>query len=243
MKGGYSLINFSKVTFTTGGSAQTVEGAFNQIANTLKRVVISGMTVDGKLLADTSVTFELNDGKYETIFNEKKITVTNKDKVTVTAVGGGEDAVTDVKVNGTSVVSDGVAAITITDPTLEVNSAAEADICTFKALSGISFTIDAPLKFKTDTVGDVSNVLVQDGSDSTTSVSLSTDTKITLVKSGDTFFGVINASFKKYLLEIIPTSNSYKLFYVSGGDKLIPGSPVSRQYTVASVEIKYYKFK
>ena len=180
MKGGYSLIDLSKVSFTTDGSAVVVSGIFNTIKNTTKRVVLSEMKLDNKLLADTSITFELIDGDYVGIFNAKKITVTNDDKVTVETYGGsGSGGVSDVTVDGTSVVTDGVAAITLPDvpvqdvtvngvsvvtdgtavitidgcPVQEVSDPAQGDVVIFRKKSGTaSWAFNNGNEYKTQTI-------------------------------------------------------------------------------------------
>ena len=87
--------------------------------------------------------------------------------------GGGSTGVTDVKVNGESVVEDGVATITIEDlsgeTVLEETSVlADADIAvlTLTGNSNVNLSYKGGFSWETKTVGEQANVMICSSSDS-----------------------------------------------------------------------------
>lgn len=87
LKGGYKVINFGDVAFTTGGSAVTIEGVHDAIKNNYRNVILlSGLFLDNKALPDLWAHFSASGTSFvATIPYVGVITVANTDAVTITA--------------------------------------------------------------------------------------------------------------------------------------------------------------
>lgn len=86
-KGGYKIIDFKGENFVSG-TGKTVSGLFNNIAETDKRIVMSGVSVGGKAFKDFEVNFALVSSKYTATVvlggSSTTITVDNGDEITFT---------------------------------------------------------------------------------------------------------------------------------------------------------------
>lgn len=89
IKGGYKLIDLKDKKFTVGGSGITVKGIYNSIENSYnKPLILTGINVGGVEKNDVFVDFSDDSGSYvANISATEKITITNADLVTITAIG------------------------------------------------------------------------------------------------------------------------------------------------------------
>lgn len=86
-KGGYKIIDLKGENFVSG-TGKTVSGLFDRIAETDKRVVISGASLGGNALKDFDVNFALVSSVYTALVNlggdDVTITVDGDDEITFT---------------------------------------------------------------------------------------------------------------------------------------------------------------
>lgn len=89
IKGGYKLIDLKDNKFTIGGDGITVKGIYNSIENSYnKPLILTGINVGGVEKNDVFVDFADDSGSYvANISATEKITITNADLVTITAIG------------------------------------------------------------------------------------------------------------------------------------------------------------
>lgn len=89
IKGGYKLIDLKDNKFTVGGSGITVKGIYNSIENSYnKPLILTGINIGGVEKNDVFVDFSDDSGSYvANISSTEKITITNVDLVTITAIG------------------------------------------------------------------------------------------------------------------------------------------------------------
>lgn len=89
IKGGYKLIDLKDNKFTVGGSGITVKGIYNSIENSYnKPLILTGINIGGVEKNDVFVDFNDDSGSYvANISATEKITITNADLVTITAIG------------------------------------------------------------------------------------------------------------------------------------------------------------
>lgn len=89
IKGGYKLIDLKDNKFTIGGGGITVKGIYNSIENSYnKPLILTGINVGGVEKNDVFVDFADDSGSYvANISATEKITITNADLVTITAIG------------------------------------------------------------------------------------------------------------------------------------------------------------
>lgn len=89
IKGGYKLIDLKDNKFTIGGDGITVKGVYNSIENSYnKPLILTGINVGGVEKNDVFVDFADDSGSYvANISATEKITITNADLVTITAIG------------------------------------------------------------------------------------------------------------------------------------------------------------
>ena len=88
IKGGYKLIDLKDNKFTIGGDGITVKGIYNSIENSYnKPLILTGINVGGVEKNDVFVDFADDSGSYvANISATEKITITNVDLVTITAI-------------------------------------------------------------------------------------------------------------------------------------------------------------
>lgn len=89
IKGGYKLIDLKDNKFTVGGDGITVKGIYNSIENSYnKPLILTGINIGGVEKNDVFVDFADDSGSYvASISATEKITITNADLVTITAIG------------------------------------------------------------------------------------------------------------------------------------------------------------
>jgi hypothetical protein len=89
IKGGYKLIDLKDNKFTVGGNGITVKGIYNSIENSYnKPIILTGINIGGVEKNDVFVDFADDSGSYvANISATEKITITNADLVTITAIG------------------------------------------------------------------------------------------------------------------------------------------------------------
>lgn len=89
IKGGYKLIDLKDSKFTVGGDGITVKGIYNSIENSYnKPLILTGINIGGVEKNDVFVDFADESGSYvANISATEKITITNADLVTITAIG------------------------------------------------------------------------------------------------------------------------------------------------------------
>ena len=89
IKGGYKLIDLKDSKFTVNGGGITVKGIYNSIENSYnKPLILTGINIDGVEKNDIFVVFSDVSGSYvANISATEKITITNKDLVTIAAIG------------------------------------------------------------------------------------------------------------------------------------------------------------
>ena len=89
IKGGYKLIDLKDNKFTIGSDGITVKGIYNSIENSYnKPLILTGINVGGVEKNDVFVDFADDSGSYvANISATEKITITNADLVTITAIG------------------------------------------------------------------------------------------------------------------------------------------------------------
>lgn len=89
IKGGYKLIDLKDSKFTVGGGGITVKGIYNSIENSYnKPLILTGINIGGVEKNDVFVDFSDDSGSYvANISATEKITITNADLVTITAIG------------------------------------------------------------------------------------------------------------------------------------------------------------
>ena len=89
IKGGYKLIDLKDNKFTVGGSGIPVKGIYNSIENSYnKPLILTGINIGGVEKNDVFVDFNDDSGSYvANISATEKITITNADLVTITAIG------------------------------------------------------------------------------------------------------------------------------------------------------------
>lgn len=89
IKGGYKLIDLKDNKFTVGGNGITVKGIYNSIENSYnKPLILTGINIGGVEKNDVFVDFAVDSGNYvANISATEKITITNADLVTITAIG------------------------------------------------------------------------------------------------------------------------------------------------------------
>ena len=85
-KGGYQILDLKNTNFALGTGA-VVAGAFETIRGTKKPILVSGIVIAGKRYNDTYVDFTIvsagNSIAFEGTTHGKKISITNKDIVTI----------------------------------------------------------------------------------------------------------------------------------------------------------------
>ena len=85
-KGGYQILDLKNKSFALGTGA-VVAGAFDTIAGTKKPILVSGIVIAGKRYNDTYVDFTIamagSNIAFEGTTHGKKISITNKDIVTI----------------------------------------------------------------------------------------------------------------------------------------------------------------
>lgn len=89
IKGGYKLIDLKDSKFTVGGEGITIKGIYNSIENSYnKPLILTGINIGGIEKNDVFVDFAVDSGSYvANISATEKITITNADLVTITAIG------------------------------------------------------------------------------------------------------------------------------------------------------------
>lgn len=89
IKGGYKLIDLKDSKFTVGGDGITIKGIYNSIENSYnKPLILTGINIGGIEKNDVFVDFAVDSGSYvANISATEKITITNADLVTITAIG------------------------------------------------------------------------------------------------------------------------------------------------------------
>ena len=89
IKGGYKLIDLKDSKFTVGGDGITIKGVYNSIENSYnKPLILTGINIGGVEKNDVFVDFNDDSGSYvANISATEKITITNADLVTITAIG------------------------------------------------------------------------------------------------------------------------------------------------------------
>ncbi len=89
IKGGYKLIDLKDSKLTVGGNGVTVKGIYNSIENSYnKPLILTGINIGGVEKNDVFVDFSDDSGNYvANISATEKITITNADLVTITAIG------------------------------------------------------------------------------------------------------------------------------------------------------------
>lgn len=89
IKGGYKLIDLKDSKFTVGGDGITIKGIYNSIENSYnKPLILTGINIGGIEKNDVFVDFVVDSGSYvANISATEKITITNADLVTITAIG------------------------------------------------------------------------------------------------------------------------------------------------------------
>lgn len=89
IKGGYKLIDLKDSKFTVGGDGITIKGIYNSIENSYnKPLILTGINIGGIEKNDVFVDFAVDSGSYvANISGTEKITITNADLVTITAIG------------------------------------------------------------------------------------------------------------------------------------------------------------
>ena len=89
IKGGYKLIDLKDSKFTVGGAGITIKGIYNSIENSYnKPLILTGINIGGVEKNDVFVDFNDDSGSYvANISATEKITITNADLVTITAIG------------------------------------------------------------------------------------------------------------------------------------------------------------
>lgn len=89
IKGGYKLIDLKDSKFTVGGDGITIKGIYNSIENSYnKPLILTGINIGGIEKNDVFVDFAVDSGSYvANISATEKITITNSDLVTITAIG------------------------------------------------------------------------------------------------------------------------------------------------------------
>lgn len=88
IKGGYKLIDLKDSKFTVGGDGITIKGIYNSIENSYnKPLILTGINIGGVEKNDVFVYFSDDSGNYvANISATEKITITNADLVTITAI-------------------------------------------------------------------------------------------------------------------------------------------------------------
>ena len=85
-KGGYQILDLKNKSFTLGTGA-AVAGAFETIRGTKKPILVSGIVIAGAKYNDTYVDFTIgktgNIIAFQGTMHGKKISITNKDIVTI----------------------------------------------------------------------------------------------------------------------------------------------------------------
>jgi hypothetical protein len=89
IKGGYKLIDLKDSKFTVDGDDITIKGIYNSIENSYnKPLILTGINIGGIEKNDVFVDFAVVSGSYvANISATEKITITNADLVTITAIG------------------------------------------------------------------------------------------------------------------------------------------------------------
>lgn len=89
IKGGYKLIDLKDSKFTVDGDGITIKGIYNSIENSYnKPLILTGINIGGIEKNDVFVDFAVNSGSYvASISDTEKITITNANLVTITAIG------------------------------------------------------------------------------------------------------------------------------------------------------------
>ncbi len=89
IKGGYKLIDLKDNKFTVGGDGITVKGVYNSIENSYnKPLILTGINIGNVERNDVFIDFSDDSGSYvANISATEKITITNADLVTITAIG------------------------------------------------------------------------------------------------------------------------------------------------------------
>ena len=89
IKGGYKLIDLKDNKFTVGGDGITIKGVYNSIENSYnKPLILTGLNIGNVERNDVFVDFKDDSGNYvANISTTEKITITNVDLVTITAIG------------------------------------------------------------------------------------------------------------------------------------------------------------
>lgn len=89
IKGGYKLIDLKDSKFTVGGDGFTIKGIYNSIENSYnKPLILTGINIGGVEKNDVFADFAVDSGNYvANISATEKITITNADLVTITAIG------------------------------------------------------------------------------------------------------------------------------------------------------------
>lgn len=94
IKGGYKIINFNNVPVTTG-TPITLKGVYNNIENTNKAFLISGLILDNIEFDDMFIEFVIQSNNFVGVFidtinsNSIKynvITITNSDEITISNI-------------------------------------------------------------------------------------------------------------------------------------------------------------
>ena len=85
-KGGYQILDLKNKSFALGTGA-VVAGTFDTIAGTKKPILVSGIVIAGKRYNDTYVDFTIGTTgsviAFEGTMHGKKISITNKDIITI----------------------------------------------------------------------------------------------------------------------------------------------------------------
>jgi len=85
-KGGYTIIDLKDKALTTGGSAVTIAGLYEQIeGNYRKRIVLSGLNLDTAKLTDREVEFTLSGTDFIGIVKTVVKSTTVSTTTTITA--------------------------------------------------------------------------------------------------------------------------------------------------------------
>ena len=85
IKGGYQIIDFKNIAIVTDAlTAVTISGAYEAIKNNFRKpTLLSGISIDGDLLADRFVDFTESSGDYVATINGSTLTITDDDEVTL----------------------------------------------------------------------------------------------------------------------------------------------------------------
>lgn len=181
----------------------TVSGLYNELANA--ESVVHIIAYNGATFA---AGVEKVNSNYVLTLGTKKVIVDSSDKITIEDAGGGSAGVTDVTVNGTSVVSDGVAAITmptVGDLILKESTFDDSDFAIVTITEQITASISqARYSVTTITINDTEYKVVTQGTDTSNNITLEEGERFIMEKADDLTFECIES--EKYLMRLVLTA-------------------------------------